>query len=292
MSTENENQSIQLTEEQENAIILKRYGVAPDQLIKKEEQTVVLTEEAKKEIEDKRKATVLSTSLEQGWFNTEQYNEYQKISAQDKIGIAKQQFIEDHPELGEEAGNVFSEIFSVNEDDEIAEFGTEETKPNLKKKAATKLAETLANEYVNKKYGKIVNAESEYDSLQARKKNSTLVDTAIAEMPDEYEIVVGDQKYNYKVSQEDKEEVRSTFRNDPAFLSKKDVKSEDVKANALLHIQVKNFQNIIEEVVTSALTEAKAKYERGEKGIVPVRGDQKITTDLKTEFLKKKGIEY
>jgi hypothetical protein len=288
---DNNNELPELTPEQEEAIIAKRFGVSSDQLVKKEDQVVVLTEEEKKQKDEEKKQKVLTTGLENAWFKKEEYDEYQQLSSQNKIEIAKKQFIADNPELGEEAAAIYSQIFSTDEEDEVFELGSETGTPNVKKKVALKLAESIAENQIQQKFSKILNAEKEYDSLQIKKKNVADVEKAISEMPGSFEIKVGSDVYKYNITEDDKKEAKVLFGNDETLIGKEKVDPEEVKNNTLLFIKAKNLEGIIEEATIAALTKQKAAYERGEKGIIPTRGEKNVSTGKKDEFVKKHGLD-
>lgn len=300
---EREKNEITLTPEQEDALIKKRFGVGADQLIKKEDIPVVLSEEDKKKLDEQKKAQALTTGLEQGWFKKEDYDQFQQLTATGKIEIARKKFIDDHPELGKDAESTFNDLFHVNEEDEIEE--DEVMKPNTKKKVAVGVAEKMADEYIKSKYSSIINAESKFEErenlLKTGAANLVEIKKKIAAIPDEIEIVVEgiedfkieglDGKFKFKITPEDRSYVEGIFGKDKNLLASKDIASEKLTEDGIVAIQVKRISSLISEAVTTALTKAQEAYERGEKGIIPDRNTKNASGNAAVEWMKEKGIQ-
>lgn len=286
----------EFTQEEEDAIIEKRFGVKADQLIKKEDQVKVLSEEEKLEIENDKNAKKLTTALEKKWFTQSEYDEHQQLLAKGKVDIAKQKFIEDNPELGkEEAGQRFSELFLIDQDDEIEE--DEEMKPNVKKALAIKQAEKIADDYIKNKFGKITSANEKFEQFlketNIAKNNVATFNKVTTGLPGEIQIPIGETGtfVQYKISEEDRKEAQNIFLGDKKLVVSENIQEEELKENALTYIKAKNFETILESAVNTALTAAQDRYERGEKGIIPIRADKGTGGNSAVEWMKGKGLK-
>lgn len=262
-----------LTPEQEEAFIVKKYGVASDQLVKKADIPKTLSPEEIAEEEENLRKEKLSTALQQGWIKTSQFEEFQQLKDKGEIELARLQFIEENSDLGEKAGEIFDDMLAINEEDELTEMGTENKVPNVKKQAAGKLAKKLAGEYMRGKFGDVMGIDSKYASFQEQQKNAKEVELIIDEIPEVTEVTVLGQKYTYKITPDDKKVLKQKFKDDKGLLSRK-IDRAEVTENGLAYIQTKNFTAILEEIVTAAVSANTEAIKRGEAGIVVGRPDQ------------------
>lgn len=288
---------IELTDEQFEAELEKRLGAKSSELIKK---TDVLSDDDKKIVAEKKKQQAFTTALNENRYTQSEYDEFQQAQATDKIEIAKRKFLEDNADLTEDD---FYELYPVNEDDEIDD-GNEGLIPNKKKKAAIADLTKRANDHLKDKYKKIIESESWFDKYSetkaVEKKNSEVIAKSIAAIPTEFEFEVDledveiegwDKKVKFPISKEDIEEVAANYAKDKNALRDKELNGQDITDFGLAYIQAKNIKKMISETVKVAVTKAKEAYERGEKGIIPVRKDATGSLNKKEEFLKSKGIE-
>lgn len=266
-----------ITPEIEEAIIKKKFGVPSDQLSVKQKEEITETEEQKEERLKKEKQNAIATGLSKGWFTKELYDEYATISTLEENEIAKKKFIEDNPELGDKAGEVFEEFFALNEDDELDDDSPEaeedSKKPNLKKKLAKELLKKSAKEYVNNKYSNVISAQERYTSEKQnemlREKNLTQITAIMSEMPSSIDVEISGEKYGYKITEEDMGYLKSKLVEDEHLLGSKDeLKKDEVIEIATLILRTKNFEKIVSEISESRLIKEKEAYERGEKGVI------------------------
>jgi len=271
----------------------KRFGAGSSELVVK---TAVLSEEDKKKLETEKRERAFTTALDQKWFKREDYDEFQQLTAKGKIEVAKKRFIEENPDLGDKAESSFNELFLVEEPDEVEE--DEIMQPNKRKKLATSVAEKLADEYMAKRFAPILKAEERYEDhermVETGKKNLAKIEKTIMAIPDEIEIDTGVQgfdKIKFKVTPEDKKNAADLFMNDRELVRSENIDEEQVRENGILKIQTDNLGKIISEAVITAVTKARESYERGEKGVIPLRKDNNDSvTGNKERFLQNKGI--
>lgn len=283
----------QIPDEVFEAELKKRFGAGSSELIVK---TAVLSDEDKKKLDAEKKEKAFTTGLEQKWFKKEDYDDFQQLTAKGKVEIAKKMFIEENPDLGEDAESTFNELFLVNEDDEIEE--NETMQPNKRKKVAISLAEKMADQYVAKRFDPILKVEERYDKhekfIQTGKVNLATIEKTIMGIPDEIEIdlgVDGFDKIKFKVTEEDKKSAATLFMNDRELVRSEKINEAEVRENGILKIKADNLERIVSEAVISAVTKARQSYERGEKGIIPVRKENNDgSLGIKERFLQSKGI--
>lgn len=285
----------ELTEEQIEAAIQKRYGVSSDQLMKKEDQVKVLSEEEKQAIADERNAKVLTTAIEKKWFTQKEYDDLKTLQATGKVSIAKQKFIEDNPDLGDKAGEKFDKIFRLDEADEIEE--NEEMVPNEAKALATKQLEKMSDDYLKTKYGKITEATGKYEQhvkeSEIATKNVATFTKVTAAIPEEVEIPIGESgtTVKYKITEQDRKEAQGIFLGDKKLVVAEKIDEKELAATALRFIQAKNIESILESAVNNAIALTEDRISRGEKGIVPNRdGKAKVNSEAR-EYLKEIGIK-
>lgn len=282
---------VEWTDEQFEAQLQKRFGAGSKELVKKSEQIVVLTEAEKLAIEEKENDAALITGLAEGWTTKKEYDGYADAIKTDPIEYVRKKYIREHPELGDKADAIFNKLFKVDEDDELE--GDEELfVPNEDKKAARLLAKQIADNDITNTYGQVIKLKSKYaDHLaqgEIKKVNTELITKSIAAIPRQMPIVIDNETYSIEVSEEDIKEAQDmVISND---LIKKGLTEDEIKGNAALFLKTKNIDRIIKEVRDIAVAEALDKNSRGLKGIVPVRKDNPVVADAKTEFLRSKGI--
>ena len=295
------NKPVELTDELIEEAIKKKFGVSSDELVKKADQVVVLSDAEKAELAEKKKEKVHTTALEKGWYKKDEYDEFLKSQSVGKIELAKKKFIEDNSDLDEkEAEKRFNTIFRIEEDDEIEE--DEIIVTNEKKKTALSFTEKMADQYLKTKYAPIINAESKFDSYEQSTKventNKETVAKTIAALPTDIQIELSPasegveaRTFNYKITDEDKKEVAALFLEDQHLIKRKEIKPEALSANALMYIKAKNFEKIMAEAVEVEIEKVRSSYERGEKGIIPVRANASNSAlSAQQEFNKKMGL--
>lgn len=288
---EEKNEFPDLTPEQEEAIFRKRFGVGSDQLIKKEEQIVVLSEEEKEKIRKEKEANVLAEGLKNGWFTKEQYDTYQQIVSEDDFSKARKKFIKDNPEL-ENADELFDDIFAVNEESEIEEtdeFEGAVKKENVKKKATSALAQKMAEQFLKENYGEIIGASERFEQQENKKaqfeKNKQEVNSAISSIPKEIDIELEGEVYKIAVDNDDIDFVKTTFLADNILMGSKNISQSDVLGSAILAIKSKNFEKIIKTITDINVAKAVDKAERGSKGL-PDRSKDGVVTEEVSEGRK------
>lgn len=279
------------TDDQIEAAIVKKFGVSSSELIKKQDQIKVLTDEEKAEAEESKRKEVVKFGLDSKIFTTQEYESFIADNQSDKISVLRKKYIEDHKD-DKNAGATFDEIYRLDEEDEFEDG--EETKPNNKKLQAKALAEKLGTELIDTKYSKIKDASSRYESHLAEqsviKANTEMVTKAIAEIPKKFEIETEKGKYEFNFPEADFIEAENMVKKDG--LKNKDLKPEEVKANTLLFLQTKNLKSIIEEVERVAIAKTVDEMERGKSGIDVKRVQPPAgVITAKEGFLKKHGIE-
>lgn len=291
---EAEKNIVELTPEQEEAFLKKKFGVGAEGLIKKDDIPLPPpSEEEKVKLAEAKRQKAITTGLEEKWFDTKKYDEFQQLTAKGKIEIAKKKFIEENKDLAD-AEATFNEIFLVNEDDEVEV--NEEMKPNAKKKVALSVIDKLADDYMEKNYGAILNVESRYDEVEqaraAGKVNLGIVAKKIEAIPDELEIPIEgtDLTFKHKVTPEDRQHVQDIFMTDKTLLGHKDINSVPITEDAVTAIKVKNLNSVISEAVNVALTADRELYKRGEKGLTLDRKDRNISQSAMEQFAKEKGL--
>lgn len=281
---------VELSDEQIEEIVKRKFGVGSADLIKKQDQVAVLTPEQKAEAEEKKNSEVLKVGLENGWFSKAEYDGYLEATKTDPIEVVRKKFIDDNPDLGKDASNIFNSIFKVDEDDDIEDG--ENVKPNMDKKGAKALAKKIADDMTSSKYDKIINASKKYESHQAEiatnKKNVELVEKTIATIPKRLEVKIGEKSYGIDMTDEDFKEANKIVLE--GIKGRKDVTQEEVKENAFLIMRTKNFERLFEEAVGAAVEEAVSKVERGGKGIID-KEDKGVTSSELRDFLKKREIQ-
>lgn len=269
--------------------IKQKFGVSSSELIKKEEQVKVLTDVEKAEIEEKKNTDVLKLAFEENWFTKKEYDSYLEAKGTDEISLVKKKFIDENPELGKDAENIFNAIFKIDEDDDIEDG--ENTKPNLDKKAAKALAKKIADTEINSKYDKIINASKKYEQRQAEmaivKQNSELIEKTVLTIPKRLEVKVGENSYGIDLTEDDFKEATKIVLD--AVKSKKGLTPEEVKQNAFLFMRAKNFDRLFEEAITGAVEKAVSEVQAGRKGLLDKEQKGQTSTEAR-EFLKRKGI--
>lgn len=254
--------------------VKKKFNVGSiSELVKKADVPPVLTPEQIAAEEEKRNSEVLKFSLESNWFSKSDYDAYQEALKKDPIEVVRQKFIDDNPDLGDKAANIFNSTFKVDEDDDI-EDGENAPKPNLEKQAAKKLAKKLADDELKSKYDKVINASKRYEEHQAEvaltKINTDLVTKAISSIPKRLEHKVGEKDAPIGVELTDEDFAFATKTVLDGIKGRKDVTAEEVKENTVLILKMRNLDKIISEHVKVALANAEEAYERGVKGLSKV----------------------
>lgn len=288
---------IVISDELWNEEFKKRMGAGTDEFIKKSEQVKVLTEAEKAEIEEKKNKDALIVALEKNWVKKTDYDNFLTADATDRVQIARNKFIEDHPELGEKAGAKFDKIFKVTEDDEISngEDGEKELFiPNEDKKIALQWAAKIGDEVINNKFAPIKSLgkrhEAYLEELAVVEKNTELVKKAVGEIPRNVDYKVGEDVYTMKFDETEMlEAVEMVLKSDA--VKNKSLTAEEVKGNAALFLQAKNIQKLVTEVATAARIKGEESEERGKSGITPAKVDNPGTMNAKMEFLKEVGIK-
>lgn len=280
----------ELTDEEIDALIEKKMGAKPSEFIRKSEQVKVLTEEEKKEIEEKEHNESLALAIEKGWIKRKDYDSYLEMKNSDKVALARKKFIDLNPELGEDAESVFNNILRLDEDDE---FESGETKvPNKEKLAARNWAIKMAEEELAEKYGKKVSElpakRKEYIEQEAIKKvNGDLINKVVAETPRKLGYKTGEGlEYSIGVSEEDIQEAQKMAVS--GAISQKGLTEDEVKGTVSTFLLAKNLEKLVDEGIRLGISKYADENERGGKGIK--EGDEKVVVSEAREFLKKKGI--
>lgn len=258
----------ELTEEQIDAAIEKRFGVKSSELVKKADQTKVLTPEEKTEAEENRRKEIIKHGLDHKVFTTKEYEEYLSVQQSDKIELLRRKYVSDHPD-DKRAARTFDKIYRLDEEDQF-EDDTELPVINEEKKASKELLDKLADEYIDNKYGKIKNASKGYERFQEEqaviKENTDMVARAINEIPKNIEIKTGRDTYSVPVSKEDFDDAVKMV-SDSGILTKKGNSQAEIKDTIALFLKAKNMQAIIDEVEKVAVERAVDQVERGKSGI-------------------------
>lgn len=280
---------IEPTEEQIEAAIKKKFGVSSADLIKKEDQVKVLSDAEKAELEEKKNSEVLKVALENNWFTKKEYDSYLEAKGTDEISLVKKKFIDDNPDLGKDAENIFNSIFKVDEDDDIEDG--EDTKPNRDKKAAKALAKKIADSMISTDYDKIINVSKKYESYQKdatiNKQNAELITKSIAEIPKRMEMKVGENTFGIELTDDDIKEAYKLVVD--GTKGAKDLKADEIKGTATAYLLTKNIKKFVEEAVTVAVKNAEDEYKRGAKGIID-KEDKGVTSSDARDFLKRRNI--
>jgi len=282
----------ELTEEEELAIVEKRLGGKPSDFIKKSEQVKVLTDEEKKELEEKEHNEDLKLAIEKGWITRKAYDSFLELKNSDKIGLAKKKFIETNPDLGDDAEAVWNNILRMDEDDEI-ESG-EVMKPNKEKLAAKAWAMKIADEEIYDKYGRLINELPEkrkaYLAEEALKKvNTELIGKVATEIPRSLEFETeGAGKFSIALTEDDIKEAQQIAE---TAVSQKDLTADEVKGVIVNRLMVRNFKNLLEEGIKVAVSAYADANDRGAKGITD-KNTKSITNSDARSFLDKHDIPY
>ena len=263
-----------LTDEQVAEIIQKKYGVSPDKLVVKQEEP-----ETPEQIEERNKAErqkAVAEGLSKGWFTQEAYDKYLQMQVEGKTAIARAKFKKDNPELGEDADDVFDDVFAINESDTLEPFEEgEEPRPNKKKKVAEAILGKVADQYLNEEFESVIKVEETYKKHKDKEKlvqtNLALIQDSLTEIPRTLSFKIKEEEYSYKISDEDIQEVSEVLKSDEVLITGKGNKKEDIIQNSLLLIKAKKLNEIIEEISEARLTKERESYERGQKGLIPGR---------------------
>lgn len=279
-----------LTDEQLEKILQKKFGAGSKDLIKKSEQTVVLSEAEKLELEEKKNSAALEWGLTTGATTKKEYDSYLEATKSDKVEYARKKYVAAHPELGEEAAKTFDRIFRTQEDDEVE---TDEVMvPNEDKKAALLLAQAIADEEINSRYQKVRDLPKRYEEhlekIALKTVNEQLIIKSIAEIPRQMPVEVEGVEYKIKFEDDDFTAAQEMVVKDA--LEKKGLTADEVKGAVALFLKTKNLDRIISEIVVSAVSVAVDKADRGKDGVVPIRKDVPEVADEKMKFLKTRGI--
>lgn len=282
---------VELSEEQLDAAIQKRFGVPPSELIRKADQIKVLTEDEKKEAEEKKRGDVVKYALENKIYTTVEHEQYIAAMQTDKVELLRKKYIADHPD-DKRAAKTFDRLYRLDEDDDIEDGET--TVPNEDKKAARAALEYLADLYIDQNYGKIKKAPERYERHVAEQdiftKNTEMVTRAISELPKTFEVKTGRDTYNVPVTAEDLADANKMIA-ESGILKKKGIVAAEVKETIGLFLQGKKMQQIISEVEEVATKKAVEAMERGANGVDVVRsaGNNSLASSFE-EFNKKHGI--
>jgi len=253
------------------------------------------TEEELEAIKQKRQNDMMQYGLSTGKFNKEDYDSYQRVSA-NKIQIIKDEIVsklkEANPELSADAieEKAASYMFSH----------LEETDP-LRQQREAELAE-LADARLQKKYKNILSLETDFEQHEQglnnktnfeRKVQATLpvykkdVQTAIASLASR-EIVIPDLQnpannipVNIKFSEADLKEVENAFL-EPDFVVKsvKEGYTPDViKEMAEQVLLKKHLGRLISQAAKDYNSIQKDKYIKGLKGLIPENNKLDISDD-------------
>lgn len=267
---EAEKKLLELTPEDEEKIFIKKFGVPSSELMKKTEQVKVLSEDEKKQAEEKEQSDILKFALDQGYTSAKEQEEYITAIKADKVDLARKKFIAQNPELGKDAEAMFNTIFKINEDDEISDGTGEAEKliPNTSKKAALALAAKIAEEEINTKYSKFKKLPETYRVFKEqevlKKSNTELINKSIAEIPRRYETEVDGVKIGIDLSEDD---FKTAFEITQSELLKKDLKPEEIKTTVGSFLMTKNVARLLKEGVTLAYAKGRDDEKRGAKAV-------------------------
>lgn len=285
------NVASELSDEDFAALVEKRLGAKPQDLIKKTEQVKVLTEEEKKELQEKEDSEVLKFGIEQKLISKKEYDSYLELKSSNKIDIARKKFIAKNEKLGEEAGKVFDQLHRLEEDDEIEEG--EKLVPNTAKISARQWAESIAEEEIEEVIGKKIKGlpekyKSHVEEQALKKVNADVIAKAITEIPKRLETEIDGVSYGVDLTDDDFAEVNDLVVKE--VLGKKGLTAEEVKGVADTYLFAKNAKRLMEEAVKIAYEKGGDDVRRGAKGITEDKGKGTTSSEMR-EFLKKMDIK-
>jgi len=267
MSTENHDAStpVDLTEEQLDEIVKKKYGKSISELTKAPEK--VLTEDEKRELERQENEEAIRYGIEKGIINVSEHEEYIKTLAGDKYEVAKSKFISYFPDLPD-AGKYFDDLMLQDEDDEL-ENGENGVTENYHKKIAKQFAAKIAEEELDKKFSKIKNLPKELKAAKEKealeKKNETVIDQVLSTINNRLETEYLGVKFGIDIDPVDIKEAREMVKKE---LGSKELVPKEVLENINLFLVTKNLDKLMQEGIGKAVEKAIDLHKRGEKGLL------------------------
>lgn len=281
----------ELSEEEIEALVEKRLGGKPSDFIKKSEQVKVLSEEEKKELQEKEESEALKFGLENNHVSKKEYDLFLELKATNKIDIARKKFIAQNTELGEDAAGTFDRILKLHEDDEI-EVG-EKIIPNKEKKAAIAWAEKMADEEIDSTLGKKIKGLPEkFKAFKAeqelRQANTGIITKAIAELPKRLEIDVEGEIFGVDLTEEDFKEAENLAIE--GVVTKKGLTPEEIKSTTNVYLVTKRVKDLLSEVKKTSYSKGVEDTRRGNSGIPLEKETSGGGVSAKREALKKAGI--
>jgi len=281
----------ELSEEELDALVEKRLGGKPSDFIKKSEQVKVLSEEEKKELQEKEDSEALKFGLENNYVSKKEYDLFLELKATNKIDIARKKFIAQNTELGEDAAGTFDRILKLHEDDEIEDG--EKMIPNKEKKAAIAWAEKMADEEIDSTLGKKIKGLPEkFKAFKAeqelRQANTGIITKAISELPKRLEIDVEGEKIGIDLTEEDFKEAENLAIE--GVVTKKGLTSEEIKSTANVYLFTKRAKDLFSEINKIAYNKGVENTRRGNSGIPLEKETTGGVGSGKREALKKAGI--
>jgi hypothetical protein len=165
-----------------------------DELIPKEE----LTDEKKKELQEKKRGTVIEFAKAQGLFTQKQYDDYVKFDSQQKSDVVKAAFIaqvkKQNPEATDkEAEEYFDETFFTLEDEGSSKF-----------KYGQAQIEQQFEAIKRSKFSNILDAEQIYDGVQTNLQKATSYKSQVDSLFEKdfkgFAVKVGEHEINYPIT--------------------------------------------------------------------------------------------
>lgn len=234
------------------------------------------TEEEEENNRKEAKAKAFKYAVDTNIFTQEEYDSFAVDSKKEKIEIARSEF---HKKFKAALGENSEDEYTDEDIDLVfnREFLVDDTEDSPIKKIKQKEIDSLAENFLNKKYGKILNHEAVFNDYNS---NLSKAKTYKATIDEEIELIkqnslefkIGDSKVTYKPTEETFAKVSELYSS-PEMYSKIGAESKEVLQNAIMSsLTQMDFSKIVSEIAENYHATELKKINLGRQGIIERNG--------------------
>lgn len=240
------------------------------------------SEEEKQQAEIKRQAEIRSWGLKEGKVSTTELDSYARESVLPTAELAFELFKAER--IAELQGD---EV--LDEEDARLQFEEQfhllSLEDDPKRLRSQKIIKSMADAYLNARYGKVKSLADEYGQIETetkeKQKYQKSVEEAAAEVPDKLSIPLKgvdgiERSYNFKLSEETRKAAKDKFLQDGSHLLFGQMSKEEMVKAMLATMTQSEMQHIIAEVAQAHSSEMLNSHLKGRRGIPVSEGSSVV----------------